>query len=315
MSHRVRPRRHARSVPGRGSLRAVRNAFFKGHGLGNDYLVVDPAKLGFRLTPGRVRALCDRHTGVGADGVLAAVPSRRADFGLRIWNPDGSEAEKSGNGLRIFARWLHATRRTRRTSFTVETPGGVVPVHLEIDAEGDASAASLEMGHASFRPEDLPCSLDVPELVDVPIRAGSRSLRFTGVSVGNPHCVVFRPPERGFTRRDLLTLGPVLETHALFPRFTNVQLVTEVGPHRLDVLVWERGAGETLASGSSACAAACAAVRRGVVESPVEVSMPGGVLHVDVDADYAITLAGPVEEVCRGRLADSWVRALTRRRE
>lgn len=288
----------------------MKNAFFKGHGLGNDYLVLDPKELGFRITPASVRRLCERHTGVGADGVLAPEPSRRADFGLRIWNPDGSEAEKSGNGLRIFARWLHATRRTRRTRFSVETRGGIVPVHLELDDAGDATRASLEMGRASFRPEDLPCSLEVEELVDVPIRAGHRSLRFTGVSVGNPHCVVFRPREKGFSRSDLLAVGPVLETHAIFPRFTNVQLVTDAGPHRLDVLVWERGAGETLASGSSACAAACAAVRRGVVESPVEVSMPGGVLHVEVDADYGVVLTGPVEEVCRGRLGDSWVRGL-----
>lgn len=288
----------------------MRNAFFKGHGLGNDYLVVDPGEADFDLTPGNVRRLCDRHLGVGSDGMLAPEPSGSADFGLRIWNPDGSEAEKSGNGLRIFARWLHATRRTRKTQFSVETRGGVVPVRLELDAAGDASRASLEMGHASFRPADLPCSLEVEELVDVPIRAGHRSLRFTGVSVGNPHCVVFRPPEKGFSRSDLLALGPVLETHAVFPRFTNVQLVTDTGPNRLEVLVWERGAGETLASGSSACAAASAAVKRGVVESPVEVSMPGGVLHVEVDADFAITLSGPVEEVCRGQLADSWVRTL-----
>lgn len=288
----------------------MRNAFFKGHGLGNDYLVVDPDEVDFDLTPENVRRLCDRHTGVGSDGVLAPAPSRRADFGLRIWNPDGSEAEKSGNGLRIFARWLHATRRTRKTQFSVDTQGGVVPVRLELDAAGDASRASLEMGRASFRPADLPCSLEAEELVDVPIRAGHRSLRFTGVSVGNPHCVVFRSREKGFSRSDLLALGPVLETHAVFPRFTNVQLVTDAGPNRLEVLVWERGAGETLASGSSACAAASAAVKRGVVESPVEVSMPGGVLHVEVDADFAITLSGPVEEVCRGSLADSWVRAL-----
>jgi diaminopimelate epimerase len=292
----------------------VRNAFFKGHGLGNDYLVVDPAELDFTLTPARVRRLCDRHTGIGADGVLALVPTRRADFGLRIWNPDGSEAEKSGNGLRIFARFLHATRRTRRTSFTVDTVGGVAGIELALDARGVASSASVAMGRASFRPADLPCSLDVPELVDQPIRVGSHSLRFTGVSIGNPHCVVFRPKGRDVTQRELVELGRPLETHQIFPRFTNVQLVVPRTRHRLAAWIWERGAGVTQTSGSSACAAACAAVRKGIAQSPVEVVMPGGALSVEVSDAFDVTLSGAVEEVARGQLAESWVRGLERRR-
>ena len=288
----------------------MRNAFFKGHGLGNDYLVLDPDELDFRLTPARVRRLCDRHTGVGGDGVLELAPSRRADFGLRIWNPDGSEAEKSGNGLRIFARWLHATRRVRRTSFRVETKGGVVGITLELDEHGDASAASVAIGRASFRPEDLPCSLDVPELVDQPIRVGSRSLLFTGVSLGNPHCVVFRSKDRDVTHRELVELGSQLETHHIFPRFTNVQLVVPRTSHRLAAWIWERGAGVTESSGSSACAVACAAVKKGIAKSPVRIDMPGGALHVEVGKDYEVTLAGPVEEVARGQLAESWVRGL-----
>jgi len=288
----------------------VRNAFFKGHGLGNDYLAVDPAELDFKVTPERVRRLCDRHTGVGADGVLALAPTRRADFGLRIWNPDGSEAEKSGNGLRIFARFLHATRRTRRTSFSVDTKGGVARIELALDACGVASSATVAMGRASFRPADLPCSLAVPELVDEPIRVGSHSLRFTGVSVGNPHCVVFRPKGRDVTHRELVELGSALETHQIFPRFTNVQLVVPRTRHRLAVWIWERGAGVTQASGSSACAAASAAVRRGIAKSPIRVEMPGGTLSVEVSADHDVTLTGAVEEVCRGQLAESWVREL-----
>ena len=288
----------------------MRNAFFKGHGLGNDYLVVDPSELDFAITPARVRSLCDRHTGVGSDGLLVLVPARRADFGLRIWNPDGTEAEKSGNGLRIFARYLHATKRTRRTSFTVETKGGVAGIDLALDARGVASNATVAMGRASFAPADLPCSLDVPELIDEPIRVGSQSLRFTGVSIGNPHCVVFRPKGRDVTRRELTGLGPALETHQIFPRFVNVQLVVPRTRHRIAVWIWERGAGETLASGSSACAAACAAVRRGIAKSPVEVVMPGGALTVEVGPHFDLTLAGAVDEVCRGQLAESWVWAV-----
>jgi diaminopimelate epimerase len=291
-------------------LRAVRNGFWKGHGLGNDYLVVDPRELDFRLSKHAVRALCDRHQGVGADGVLALVPTRRADFGVRIYNPDGSEAEKSGNGLRIFGRYLHATRRTRRTSFTVATRGGVVALELQLDRRGQASRARVAMGRASFRPKALPCSVRADELVDRPIRVGARRLRFTGVSVGNPHCVVFRA--RGaWSVRDLRALGPRLETHPWFPRRVNVQLARVRGPHALDVLVWERGAGETQASGSSACAAACAGVRLGLLRSPVRVTMPGGALDVEVGPDYDVTLAGPVEAVASGQLADSWIRSLS----
>jgi diaminopimelate epimerase len=165
------------------------------------------------------------------------------------------------------------------------------------------------MGRASFRPADLPCSLAVPELVDEPIRVGSHSLRFTGVSIGNPHCVVLRPKGRDVTQRELTELGPALETHQIFPRFTNVQLVVPRTRHRLAVWIWERGAGATRSSGSSACAAACAAVRRGIAKSPIEVVMPGGSLRVEVSAEFDVTLTGGVEEVCRGQLAESWVRA------
>jgi diaminopimelate epimerase len=290
----------------------VRNAFFKGHGLGNDYIALDLEELDFKLTPARIRSLCDRHEGVGADGILALVPSAKAHFGLRIFNPDGSEAEKSGNGLRIFARYLHATRRTRRRRLDVETRGGVVPLSLDLDAHGDVHHVTAAMGRASFRPEDLPCTLDVEELVEQPIRVGSRTLRFTGVSIGNPHCVVFRPRDRVWTERDLRTIGPQLETHHLFPRFTNVQLAVPSGAKELSLLIWERGAGETRASGSSACAAACAGVRLGLVKSPVTARMPGGTLRIEVGEDFGVTLSGPVEEVARGQLAASFVRALAR---
>ena len=288
----------------------------KHHGLGNDFIVVLDTDASHPIDSDMARALCDRHTGVGADGVLALDPSKRADFGLRIWNPDGSEAEKSGNGLRIFARFLHATGRTRRLVFSVETRGGVVGVSLSLDAHGDASGASVAMGRASFRPEDLPCSLDVPELVDQPIRVGHRALLFTGVSVGNPHCVVFRNKraDQEVTQRELVELGRALETHPIFPRFTNVQLVVPRTRRRLALWIWERGAGATQASGSSACAAACAAVRRGTAKSPVRVEMPGGALQVEVGPDYDVTLRGPVEEVCRGQLSDALVRSLGGRR-
>lgn len=288
----------------------MKNGFFRGHGLGNDYLVMDPDDLKFRLTSKNIRSICDRNWGLGSDGILALVPSKKADFGLRIFNPDGSEAEKSGNGLRIFARYLHATGKTKKKRFTVETKGGLVTIDLHIDRHGDASAATVEMGRARFTPDALPCSLRVAELIQQPIEAAGRSLVFTGVSVGNPHCVVFRPDSEPWSREELLQLGPALENHALFPKRTNVQLAVPTGPKEIFILIWERGAGETQASGSSSCAAASAAVRLGLVKAPVTVKMPGGVLNISVGEDFNLTMKGSVAEVARGTLSPSFVRGL-----
>lgn len=288
----------------------MKNGFFRGHGLGNDYLVMNPTELTFKLTPKTIKSVCDRNWGVGSDGILALVPSKRADFGLRIFNPDGSEAEKSGNGLRIFGRYLHATGKTKKKRFTVETKGGVVTMDLHVDRHGDAAAATVEMGIATFKPSALPCLLNVPELIQQPIEAAGRTVTFTGVSVGNPHCVVFKPMGESWTREELLSLGPALENHDLFPKRTNVQLAVPTGPKEIFILIWERGAGETQASGSSSCAAASAAVRLGLVASPVTVKMPGGVLNIDVAPDFRLTMKGPVAEVARGTLSPSFVRGL-----
>ncbi len=288
----------------------MQNGFFKGHGLGNDYIVMDPKELDFKLTPSNIRAICDRNWGIGSDGILTLETSESADFGLRIYNPDGSEAEKSGNGLRIFARYLNATRKTRKKSFSVDTKGGLVHIDLHLDRYGDASAATVEMGRATFEPKMLPCSLKVKELIEQPIHAAGEKLTFTGVSVGNPHCVVFRPKSMPWTRPDLLRLGPELENHRVFPRRINVQLAAATGPKEIYILIWERGAGETQASGSSSCAAASAAVRLGLVKSPVTVKAPGGTLNIRVDDDYELTMKGPVAEVGRGVLSPSFLRTL-----
>jgi len=288
----------------------MKNEFFKGHGLGNDYIAVDPKNLDFKLTPRIIRAVCDRNWGVGSDGILALAPSKKADFGLRIYNPDGSEAEKSGNGLRIFGRYLYATRRTRKKIFSVETKGGLVQMELHLDRHGDPEAATVEMGQATFRPQALPCTLPVDELIQQPIEAAGQQLRFTGVSVGNPHCVVWKEQGQSWSREELLALGPKLENHPLFPRRTNVQLAVPVGPKAIYILIWERGAGETLASGSSSCAAASAAVRLGLVKSPVTVKAPGGNLHIAVDPQFNLTMKGPVAEVARGTFSPPFVRSL-----
>ena len=166
------------------------------------------------------------------------------------------------------------------------------------------------MGQATFEPQALPCTLTDKELLQVAIKACGKPLRFTGVSVGNPHCVVFKPKGKTWKREELLQLGPALEHHPWFPRRTNVQLAVPTGPRELFILIWERGAGETQASGSSSCAVASAGVRLGLVKSPVTVRAPGGTLHIQVDSTYNLTMTGPVAEVARGTLSPSFLRRL-----
>jgi diaminopimelate epimerase len=254
----------------------------KYHALGNDYLVLDARRFGETLSPARVRALCDRNRGLGSDGILALVPSRRADFGLRIWNPDGSRAEKSGNGLRIFARFLRDHGYTGARAFTIETRGGIARAEL-LSARGDVR---VSMGRVRFGRRDR-------------LRVAGRALPVTVLSVGNPHCVIFVPRLRV---EDLRRLGPLVERHTAFPRRTNVQLARVRSRRAIDALVWERGAGETAASGSSACAVAAAARRAGLVGDRVSVRMPGGALDVEIDPDFSLRLTGPVTPVYRARL-------------
>ncbi len=286
--------------------RRPRNWFVKGHGLGNDYLVVEARALSFKLTPQAVRAVCDRHTGVGSDGILALVPSRRADFGVRIFNPDGSEAEKSGNGLRILSRFLYEHRYTRKTDVTIETRGGVARAVLRL-RRGRVHAITVDVGPATFRSEEIPMAGRPREVVDEPLRVNGESLRVTAVSVGNPHCVVF-VDALDVTR--LRRLGPRLETHPAFPHRTNVQFARVVAPERLEILIWERGAGETQASGTSAGAAAAAAVRLGRARRRVTVAMPGGELGVAIEEDWTVHLTGPAEEICSGIFSEPLLRRL-----
>jgi diaminopimelate epimerase len=281
--------------------------FTKGHGLGNDYLVLDQADLPHRLSEAAIVRLCDRNWGIGSDGILLLVPSARADFGLRIFNPDASEAEKSGNGLRIFAKYLWDHGRAKAEVFTVDTKGGVVECRCHV-RRGRVGFVTVEMGRASFRPADIPMTGVEGEAVGVPLRLDDgTSLTATVVSVGNPHCVVF--VDR-LDPTECKRLGPLLERHPAFPQRTNVQFARAGGKRELDILIWERGAGYTLASGSSSCGAASAAVRTGACEhGRITVRMPGGELAVEVRRDWSLRLEGPVEEVYSGALTDEFVEA------
>jgi diaminopimelate epimerase len=279
--------------------------FHKYQALGNDYLVLEAE--GADLPATLVRAVCDRHLGIGADGVLVedvtpgGAPPPADGLALRILNPDGSEAEKSGNGLRIFARYLWDQGRVGVEPFEVVTRGGVVRCQVR-DA---GRMVYVEMGVASFDAAAIPVTGSRREVVDEEIEARGERLRFTAVCLGNPHCVVFvDAPTAELARR----LGPALETHPSFPRRANVQFVRVVDRGRIELQIWERGAGYTLASGSSACAAAAACVRLGWCDEEVTVAMPGGELAVGVGADFALTMLGPVRKVAEGTLAEELLR-------
>ncbi len=282
-------------------------SFVKGHGLGNDYIVLRQDEVNFPLTPPAIRRICHRNWGIGSDGILLLVSSHKADFGVRIFNPDGSEAEKSGNGLRIFAKYLYDHGDTGKTSFTVETAGGIVECQCRVEG-GKVSLVTVEMGRATFMAPEIPMHGGEGEAVGVPLRVEGRLLTVTALSVGNPHCVVFTQKlDEGEVRR----LGPLIESHPSFPNRTNVQFARVDGRDRVAILIWERGAGYTLASGSSSCAVACAAVRNGYCDQgQITVTMPGGELVVEVRPDWSIRLKGPVEEVCAGTLSPDLLAAL-----
>jgi diaminopimelate epimerase len=248
--------------------------FSKWHALGNTYLLLERADLETPLGPDDARRLCDPHRGVGADGVLEIVEVHGPEAEVVVWNPDGSNAELSGNGARIAAMWL--ARRSGVAFPRLRIGERTVPARVEGD-EIEVDLGKVDVGR--------------PEAIEID---GER-IEVTPVAVGNPHAVVRREP----SREELLRIGPLLERHERFPERTNVQLLRVVSPHDLDVLVWERGVGETLASGSSAAAAAAAAVTHGWCESPVRVHLPGGTLTVDIREGRAI-LSGPVAEIFRG---------------
>lgn len=282
------------------------NWIVKSHALGNDYLVLDPSALTFELTSQAIQRICDRHLGVGSDGILALVPSARADFGLRIYNPDGSEAEKSGNGLRIFAKFLFDHGYTDRTAFTVDTPGGIAGMTLHL-AGGRIEQMTVDVGRATFQSTAIPATGPPREVVDEVIEVGDQQLEITAVSVGNPHCVVFVPD---LDLIDLHRLGPLLETHPLFPQRTNVQFAQVVARDRVQILIWERGVGETMASGTSASAVAAASVRDEMTDREITVSAPGGDLRVTVGEDWSVRVTGPASEVYAGTLSADLVAAI-----
>lgn len=270
--------------------------FFKYHALGNDYIVLNPADFPDWTEPSvdQIRVICHRNFGVGSDGILwGPLPSPRARFGLRIFNPDGSEAEKSGNGLRIFSRYLWDAKLADAPVFTIETPGGVV----ESEIKDNGALITVEMGRVSFTSSKIPHVGPEREVLNESITALDRTFTYCSATIGNPHCVL---PLPAITPELAHRYGPHLETHPNFPRKTNVQFLQVLDRANIRIEIWERGAGYTLASGSSSSAAAAVARRLGLIDADVTVHMPGGRIGIRIADDYAIRMTGTVNQVADG---------------
>lgn len=272
--------------------------FSKYHALGNDYLVIDPKYWPDEFSAGEIVRICHRNFGIGSDGILwGPLPARDgAPFSLRIFNPDGGEAQKSGNGLRIFCRYLFDHGLVQHTPFRVHTKGGIV----EATVHSGGRSITIEMGQVSFDSARIPVTGNAREVIRETLAVGGETLTFSSATVGNPHCVVERPDTRS---ADVHRLGPLIETHAMFPERTNVQFLTIRDRNNISIEIWERGAGYTLASGSSSSAAAAVAHRLGLVDRSVTVHMPGGTIAIEIGDNYAITMTGSVTHVANGVLA------------
>jgi diaminopimelate epimerase len=276
-----------------------KNSFVKMHGLGNEYIVLDSTNINFQLTKQAIIRLCNIHFGIGSDGIVMKVPSVKADFGFRVYNPDGSEAEKSGNGLRIFCKFLYDYGYANSRKFSVETLTDIVYADIIEEEKGKAILVRVDMGKAVFSSRNIPVDSDLPEFIGQKIKAGDKEFEVNCVSVGNPHCVVIK---HDLDEKEIRKYGPLLENHPVFPNRINVQFAKALSDHDAQILIWERGAGFTLASGSSSCAASCVLLKRGLIKGDLTMHMQGGTLKIQIDKEWNIRMTGEVREIAKGVL-------------
>ncbi|MBB3187642.1 diaminopimelate epimerase [Microbacter margulisiae] len=275
------------------------NFFVKSHGLGNEYLVLDSDAITFELSAQAIRRLCNTNYGLGTDGILLKTNSTKADVGLLIFNPDGSEAEKSGNGIRIFCKYVFDYKIIQTPEFTVETKGGIVHANILETHQGKAKVIRIDIGKAIFQSKLIPTLYDTEEVQDVKARIHGKEFEINCVSVGNPHCVILKET---LDAAEIKEFGTYIEHFHMFPNRINTQFVKIINRERAEILIWERGAGFTLASGTSSCAVASVLKKKGLIDSKVTVQMIGGELTVEVDDDFNIRLTGEVRQICEGIL-------------
>jgi diaminopimelate epimerase len=277
-------------------------SFHKYHALGNDYIVMDPNHTGIELTAENIRLICHRHYGVGSDGILYGPILSGKDIQLKIFNPDGSEAEKSGNGIRIFSRYLLDAGYITEPTFVLQTLGGQVVVEI---LKNQGELIKVNMGKVSFQREVIPMLGSSKEVIAEEISLGNESYTATCLSIGNPHCVI---PLSDISEALARRLGPLVENHSSFPNKINLQLLKVIDRHNIQIEIWERGAGYTMASGSSSCAAASAAYRLSLIENKVAVHMPGGIINIEITADGFVHMTGTVDSVARGEFTEHFLK-------
>ncbi len=271
--------------------------YSKYHALGNDYLVISPEDLGFELTAEKIERICHRNFGIGSDGILLGpFPSNNAKFGLRIFNPDGSEAEKSGNGLRIFSRYLWDNQLVQEEEFDIDTLGGRVKAQVAQSGK----TVQVEMGRVSFQSEKIPVTGHSKEVIQESITVGDQTFSFCAATIGNPHCVIQLPE---VTPEIAKQYGCLLEVHPYFPNRTNVQFMKVKDRQNIQIEIWERGAGYTLASGSSSSASAAVAHKLNLCDSEITVHMPGGQIAIAITDDFTIAMTGAVTKVADGLMS------------
>jgi diaminopimelate epimerase len=290
-------------------------AFSKYHALGNDYIVIDPKNLPAPLTTEQVKTICHRNFGVGSDGILLGpLPAQSAKCALKIYNPDGSLAEKSGNGLRIFSRYLWDTKFIGNDEFAIQTDGGLV----RSTVFDGGKMVRVEMGKVSFASDKIPVAGPPRDVINEKISAGGREFTYCAATIGNPHCIVVgrvaphapdSMTEAARAERRALPeiseamareFGPLLEVHQNFPRKTNVQFLKVLDRANIQIEIWERGAGYTLASGSSSSASAAVAHKLGLVDESVSVHCPGGIIKIEIREGFDILMTGSVTKVSEG---------------
>lgn len=289
----------------------MENFFVKGHGLGNEYIIFDQQNIHFELTKPAIQRLCNINFGIGSDGILVVVPTDKADFGFRVFNPDGSEAEKSGNGLRIFCKFLYDYGYTTSKNFTVETKGGLVKATIEkCDNRNKANLVTVDMGVPTFKTREIPVIFPSPEIIAEKMGFGGKEYEINCVSVGNPHCTIIRDT---LNVNEIKSIGSIIENHSMFPNRINVQFAKINSRSEVEILIWERGAGYTLASGSSSCAVSSVLYKRGLIDNKVTIKMPGGELIIEIQEDWNIRMTGPVRQICEGTLSEEIIEDLNKK--
>ena len=270
--------------------------FTKMHGLGNDFMVIDLVTQHAQLSAKQIRQWADRHTGIGFDQLLLVEPPTTpdADFRYRIFNADGSEVEQCGNGARCFARFVQDKRLTAKQEIQVETAGGPIVLRINHDRQ-----VTVDMGAPRFVPAEIPFQADA-EAIDYTLEVAGEQLQVAAVSMGNPHCVTLVPDVQDGT---LERLGALIEAHPRFPRKVNAGFMQVVDRQHARLRVYERGVGETQACGTGACAAAVAGIRLGLLDSPVNIDLPGGRLQIEwAGPGQPVLMTGPATRVYEGQI-------------